>query len=212
MDKTIKEHKRICFMFGAGAEQYFGLPSGIDFFNDSFLDEKTINQIVDGLETTFTKQDYFGNYKYTKDKYYGDNTFKKILYKWLVFFINDKNIDKYLLDLSKSIPKSSWEEFFTDIQLNHKKYPRKEVEADLHKTLRKVYSKYYTHYYTDKKLIRERKKIIGDIEKLIEGNVLSEFFFIEEEKDYITMSNDLPKGFGNILDSHFHTIICNLAS
>ena len=84
--------RKISFLFGAGAEGSgnFKLPVGLQFMQDSYLNETLNKELTAALDKYFNSKEFKkidSNYKYRKDKFLSKATISSILKNGYLLFL-----------------------------------------------------------------------------------------------------------------------------
>jgi len=171
---------RISFLFGAGTEgkNNFGLPNGVDFFKQVFIDDH--DDILTALKDYFKYDYYDGTYKYSKNRLCVHLTIVRMFVKQKV--LSDDDYLKKHRDFISTI--LSYDDIAEINKLKNENLKKEIIDDDLSN-----YVNEFKHYWTEK------------YGKHLTHPNSSEWLLDLFDK------NDINLLLSGVLDSYFHTII-----
>ena len=201
--------RKISFLFGAGAEGKgnFKLPIGLEFMQDSYLNETLNKELTAALDKYFNSKEFKradSNYKYQKEKFLSQDATFSILKKWTAFLHNDvANLKDFQVEIHAVLNEGEFKEYLAAIYGDNPEAKdtiiklAKTREADQGKEqLRKALKAEFHELF-----------VTTSLEK-VPNHKISKFLRTFLDQDNPTKFLEiLPKGISHILDSSFHTII-----
>lgn len=177
---------KIAFLFGAGAERNFGLPTGNEYLKDTFFCKKT--DVINSDLCEYFSEEYFDkSYKLGKEKI--SQSYGIIL----------KNLAHYLIDLkSLSLNKSLIEKWNkeTDVVIEFNSFLNAFISCEK--------AEDFSFDFRDENLVKIKDAIFS---KNNETDNEKENVKQKKEIKFSEIYEALNSGIAGILDKYFHTII-----